>query len=138
MASVIITDRDMERLLFLIRIRDYNRNCNLWDMHDLRRLLDRAVVVGSRHIPADIITMNTKFECMDKDTGMRETMRIVFPEDAGGGRDRISVLSPSGTELLGRRVGTPFVLCAPQSQTPRRAFITGIIYQPEAAGHYHL
>ena len=53
-----------------------------------------------------------------------------------GGADRVSVLSPMGTALLGARVGD--MLEYEGATGPERARIADIVYQPEAAGHSFL
>ncbi len=61
---------------------------------------------------------------------------IVYPEEADIEHDRLSVLAPIGTALLGYRVGDEIAWEVPAGMKKIR--IEQIIYQPEANGNYHL
>ena len=63
----------------------------------LRRLLERATVVASDVVPAEIVTMNTQVVLVDDGTRERRIVRVVYPEDADATRGFISVLDPLGT-----------------------------------------
>ncbi len=71
----------------------------------LRDELDRAAVVDSAAIPADVVTMNSTVAFEDLGTGEIEEYTITFPEMAEVERHRISILAPIGTALIGCRVG---------------------------------
>jgi regulator of nucleoside diphosphate kinase len=60
----------------------------------------------------------------------------VFPADANYEEGKISILAPLGTALLGYRVGDVVYWHVPRGV--RQLRIDEILYQPEAAGHYHL
>jgi regulator of nucleoside diphosphate kinase len=59
---------------------------------------------------------------------------VVFPQDVSIPDRRISVLSPVGRALLGRRVGEVASIELPDGDT-RDIRIRAIHYQPEASGH---
>jgi regulator of nucleoside diphosphate kinase len=61
---------------------------------------------------------------------------VVFPSEADSEQGKISVLAPVGTALLGYRVGDTVEWVVPGGL--RRLKIERILYQPEAAGDYHL
>jgi regulator of nucleoside diphosphate kinase len=67
--------------------------------------LERALVVPANKVPADVVTMNSIVRLRDLDTDETEQYELVFPEDADIERDRISVLAPIGTAILGYRRG---------------------------------
>ncbi|HXV12544.1 MAG TPA: nucleoside diphosphate kinase regulator [Burkholderiales bacterium] len=71
----------------------------------LLRELDRAIVVSSEALPADVVAMNSRVVYSDETAGMRRLVTIVYPEDADESAGRISVLTPLGTALLGLSVG---------------------------------
>ena len=50
-------------------------------------------------------TMNTRVEFEDLDSGQRESVWLVHPVGADARAGRISVLSPVGRALLGKRAG---------------------------------
>lgn len=124
--SIMITDRDLERLRRLL------------DQYDtpLAEALDaelhRAVVVPQRDVPADVVTMNSEVTYEDCATGARRTIRIVFPQDADASAGRISVLAPIAAALLGLRTGQEIEWRVPKGMTRLR--VVEIRYQPEAAG----
>jgi regulator of nucleoside diphosphate kinase len=47
----------------------------------LRSELERAEIVGSDKIPADVITMNSRAELLDLDTNERMEFTLVFPSE---------------------------------------------------------
>lgn len=71
----------------------------------LRDELDRAAVIEPAAFPTDIVTMNSSVEFEDVGTSEVEEYTITFPERADIARNRISILAPIGTALIGCRVG---------------------------------
>ena len=106
------------------------------DLDGLRTELDRAVVVEAEKIPPDVITMNSTVSLVDVETAEEEEFTLVFPRDADADSGRISVMAPLGTAMLGYRVGDVFEWDVPMGRKHWR--VARVIYQPEAAGDYHL
>jgi regulator of nucleoside diphosphate kinase len=98
--------------------------------------LDHAKIVSSSDIPKDVITMNSQVCLVDQSTQKEEVFTLVFPQDADISQGRISVLAPIGTAMLGYRVGQVFQWKVPVGE--RTLKVKEILYQPEAAGDYHL
>lgn len=71
----------------------------------LSRKLERAVVVDADAIQSDTVAMDSCVEFEDLATGEVEECVLVFPEREDSLLKRISVLSPIGTALIGRRLG---------------------------------
>jgi regulator of nucleoside diphosphate kinase len=74
------------------------------ELKALESELDRARVVAPEAVPADVITMNSRAELLDLDTGERMEFTLVFPSEANIDEGKISVLAPlaprcSATEL---------------------------------------
>ena len=132
--EIFITDYDLKRLMMLIRT-GFDRTNEPY-IKELERELNRAHVVNPKDIPGDVITMNSKvsFRFLDSDDEM--TYQLVFPEDANIDEGRISILAPIGTALLGYKVGDVIEWKVPAGVT--RVQVMKILYQPEAAGDYHL
>ena len=105
-------------------------------LDDLRAELDRAVVFEPEKIPPDVITMNSTVSLVDVDTAEEEEFTLVFPKDADADSGKISVMAPLGTAMLGYRVGDVFEWDVPMGRKHWR--VAKVIYQPEAAGDYHL
>jgi regulator of nucleoside diphosphate kinase len=64
------------------------------------------------------------------------TVQLVFPEDVDDKNLKISIFSPIATLLLGSKKGQVLDAMLPNGRT--RIKVEEIIYQPEAAGDYHL
>jgi regulator of nucleoside diphosphate kinase len=64
------------------------------------------------------------------------TYRLVFPKDADVDAGAISVMAPVGMAILGYAVGD--VVEWPVPSGSRRLSIEQVLYQPEAAGDFHL
>jgi regulator of nucleoside diphosphate kinase len=80
--------------------------------------------------------MNSQVCLLDQDTQKEEMLTLVFPQEANISQGKISVLAPIGTAMLGYRVGEVFRWKVPTGE--RKLKVKKILYQPEAAGDYHL
>lgn len=92
-------------------------------------------MVEPQQIPADVVTMNSRVALKDLATGEEMVYELVFPSDARLEENRISILAPVGTALLGYRAGDTITWKVPGGT--RKIKITKILYQPEAAGDFH-
>jgi regulator of nucleoside diphosphate kinase len=61
---------------------------------------------------------------------------LVYPQDADPGAGKLSVCSDVGTAILGYREGDALDWRMPDRT--RRIRIGKVLYQPEAAGNFHL
>jgi regulator of nucleoside diphosphate kinase len=93
--------------------------------------LSRAAVVDSCRVPPDVVTMNSRVLFEDQSTGGRRDVTIVFPQQADASINRISVLAPVGTALLGLAAGQSIVWPFPDGRS-RSLRVVKVIYQPEA------
>ena len=134
--EIFITSFDRERLDELIAVAiefgDYNRN----DLDDLAIELAQAKEVEPKSVPPTVVTMNSKVILRDLDTSEEMNYCLVFPKDADIASGAISVLAPLGTAILGYREGDVVELPVPSGK--RQISIEKILYQPEAAGDFHL
>jgi regulator of nucleoside diphosphate kinase len=73
---------------------------------------------------------------IDLDSAEEMVLTLVFPRDADLNQDKISVLAPIGTAVLGYHVGDTIEWEVPDGT--RRLEVRKIIYQPEASGDYDL
>jgi len=129
---IYITEADMKRLRPLIEGMKNSRD----DLRGLQAELEHARVVTPADVPPDVITMNSKARLRDLDTGEEMIFTLVFPGNASIEHDRISVVAPIGTALLGHRVGDEFEWEVPAGSVRLR--VEEVLYQPEAAGDFHL
>ncbi|MEP6809253.1 MAG: nucleoside diphosphate kinase regulator [Chthoniobacterales bacterium] len=129
-----ITSQDKQRLDDLLAEVDASNSRSRGDLLALTQELERAVVVDPHGVPNDVITMNSRAEMVDLESGEIVTFTLVFPPDANIDEGRISVLAPIGAGMLGYRVGDEFEWKVPQGV--RRMKVTRVHYQPEAAGDF--
>ncbi len=102
----------------------------------LHELLEAADLVPSAEIPPEVVTMYSRVLVEDAD-GSRRVLTLCYPEDAAPNDGFVSVLSPIGAALLGRRVGEVAEPVSPgAASTPLR--IIELLFQPEASGDYTL
>jgi len=71
----------------------------------LQAELDRAETRPADAVPPDVITMGAAVTVVDLDTSEEQELTLVWPEEADGDGQQISVLAPIGTALLGFRCG---------------------------------
>ena len=70
----------------------------------LREELDRAHVLPVEKLRPDIVSLGSKVEFRDEQTGKIQEVILVYPHDADIARRRVSVLTPVGAALLGLSV----------------------------------
>jgi regulator of nucleoside diphosphate kinase len=129
-----ITTFDLERLSSLVEgVRATGPQKKAY-LGQLEKELERARVVNPEKIPGDVITMNSVVRIRDLESGEETTYTLVFPAEARIEENRISVLSAIGTALIGFRVGDIIEWKVPSGL--KRLKVEGILYQPEASGHY--
>lgn len=132
--NVVITEADLLRLSRLISSQP-KRNARECDA--LEDELANADVVAPEEISPDVVTMNSRARFVDEDLSEELEMTLVYPRDANLEQGRISVLAPVGAALLGLAVGQSIEWPLPQGGA-RRLRVSAVLYQPEAAGHFHL
>ncbi len=131
-----ITEFDRSRLQELIAVAKDFSGHNRQDLVGLAIELADAHVVASENVPADVVTMNSKVLLRDVDTSEEMTYTLVFPKDANIDSGAISILAPVGTAILGYAKGDIVEWPVPSGKC--RIQIEEILYQPEAAGDFHL
>jgi regulator of nucleoside diphosphate kinase len=67
--------------------------------------LARARVVPDGEVPPHVVTMNTKIRFRDNETGREMVVTLMYPKDAAGHENAVSVLTPVGAALLGLSAG---------------------------------
>ncbi len=131
---IYITDSDMQRLQKLLEgAHGWNQRDREY-LEDLEDELDRAVLVSSRKVPPDIVTMDSELRVKDLNTGKDMTIQLVFPSEADYEQGKISIMAPIGTALIGYGVGDTVEWEVPAGI--RRLKIEEVLYQPEAAGQF--
>ena len=131
-----ITEFDNKRLRDLLGEARYSEYRGSEYLDDLEQELDRAIIVDPKKVPPDLVTMNSQVRLEDLETGEEMVYTLVYPEDADYTHNKISILAPIGTAMLGYRVGDIFEWKVPEGLSKMK--IKEILYQPESSGDYHL
>jgi regulator of nucleoside diphosphate kinase len=134
-SAIQITRFDKTRLMELLRSLDAAPGSRE-EIAELEQELERGAEVESTDVAPDVVTMNSTVRVTDLDASTTHVYTIVFPGDADFEKGRISILSPLGTALLGYRAGDVVTWEMPRGT--RRLRIEELVYQPEAAGDFHL
>ena len=99
----------------------------------LRSELDRARIVEPAEIPADVVTMNSTVRFTDEDSGKEFERTLCYPGEVTGGEDKVSILAPLGSALLGLSVGQRTDWPVPGGRMARIR-ILGVVAKPGRAG----
>ena len=134
--QIFITEFDLERLEDLVGKFRAKTSRDTRNLDELEQELETAEVVSPEGIPPDVITMNSRVLLEDMDTGQFMEYTLTFPADADVETGKISVLAPIGTAMIGYRAGDRISWVVPGGE--KNFLVKEILYQPEAAGDYHL
>lgn len=129
--KIYITEKDKLRLKSLFRATIGVNSNDLNNMKELLEEIERAEVISDDNINENVITMNSTVVVKDIDTDKEFEYTIVYPEYADSSKNKISVLAPVGTALLGYKVGDIIEWKVPAGK--RRFLVQHILFQPEAA-----
>ncbi|HSD17874.1 MAG TPA: nucleoside diphosphate kinase regulator [Thermomonas sp.] len=129
---LLLSRLDVERIEALLEQPSFRS----LDTSALQEELGRAELAEPAAIPDDVITMNStaRVRVEDPVQGPHEhELTLVYPRDADGRADRVSILAPVGSALLGLRVGNAIDWPLPGGRNARLQ-VLAVRYQPEAAG----
>ena len=79
----------------------------------LADVLMGARLVPHDRLPLDRVSMNSRVAYREEPGGAQRTVVVVLPKEADPSDGRISVLSPVGRALLGRRAGSVASITVP-------------------------
>lgn len=105
------------------RLRQYALNDELADE------LDRAIVVQTEQVPADVVTMHARCLYLDERLGTQREFELVYPEEADPTAGKVSVLTPVGSALIGLRVGQEIAWDFPDGSV-RRLKVAAVTQAP--------
>ena len=98
----------------------------------LLREIGRATIHKERHVPRDVVTMNSEVDFVDAASGAVRSVRLVYPSDADISTGRISILTPVGAGLIGLRTGSA-ILWPDRDGQERALTIRAVLQPPRAA-----
>ena len=126
--DIYITEIDKARLRSLV---DFEQGS---DIFELEHEIEREIVVDPRQVAEDVVTMNSRALLQVDDEEIE--VALVYPEDADERAGKLSVCTGIGTAILGFKEGDAFNWRVPNRT--RHIRIGKVLYQPEAAGDFHL
>ena len=106
--TIYITKDDARQLREVLEV---DKGMNHFEQNNLQELeteLNRGKLVDPSDVPQDVITMNSTVHLLDLDTEEEMVCTLVYPDDADIDQNKISVLAPIGTAMLGRGVDDAF------------------------------
>ncbi len=104
---------------------------------DLEKELARAEIVDPKNMPSTVVTMNSTVRFKIESSSKEFTLTLVYPKDFDSSGDKISVIAPVGSALLGLSIGDEIEWPKPGGGV-LRVRIEDITYQPERSGDYGL
>ena len=132
--EIVITSLDLSRLMAVLSSPAVLSGPDKERIAELRAELERAVVVEPVEVPGDVVTMNSLVRVTDIVTGEAFEYSLVYPHQADITKNRISILAPIGTALLGYRAGDVIEWQVPSGT--RVLKLESVLYQPESAGDF--
>lgn len=136
MSKLIMSRLDYARIKKCIDDAKQNNSITNAEAENLINELNSAKIVEPKAIPSDVVTMNSVVRMSFLNNDKQIQIQIVYPDQANFRENKISIFSPVATALIGYKVKDEIEWIVPAGLT--RIRIDEIIYQPEAAGDYHL
>lgn len=130
---IVLSSQDLERLETLLESLPENA---FPGKAALQAELNRADVVEPRDVPPSVVTMNSTVRFRMVPAAEEFQLTLVYPKDIDGAGDKISILAPVGSALLGLSVGDGIEWPRPGGGVIK-VQIEEIMYQPERAGALH-
>jgi regulator of nucleoside diphosphate kinase len=131
--QIVLTSQDLERLENLLESLPSNA---FPGKEELRNELDRAEIVEPDQIPPTVVTMNSTVRFRIAPSGEDFCLTLVYPKDVDGSGDKISILAPVGSALLGLSTGDEIEWPRPGGGTIK-VRIVEVVYQPEREGKFY-
>jgi len=103
---------------------------------ELEAELGRATIVEPKDMPSTVVTMNSTVNFIVESTKEKFTKTLVYPKNADASTDKISILAPVGSALLGLSQGDEIEWPKPGGGV-LKVKIKEVVYQPERAGMLH-
>lgn len=131
--EITISSLDADRLYDLIETLPTD---GLVGISELEKELDRANIVAPSEVPPTIVTMNSTVRFSVEYSQEEFVLTLVYPKDIDASGEKISILAPVGSALLGLSQGNQIEWPKPGGGLIK-VIIEEITYQPERAGELH-
>jgi regulator of nucleoside diphosphate kinase len=114
--DVVISTRDAEALAYMLRGQARPSPLASTPADDLADVLLGATLLPLEKVGGDRVVMNAPVTYEEQPGGARRRVVLVLPEAVDASAGRISVLSPIGRALIGRRRGARVALSLPNGR----------------------
>jgi regulator of nucleoside diphosphate kinase len=131
--KLVISSLDAERLE---KLMDSLPSSGFPGKRELEAELARAEVVEPRDVPPTVVTMNSTVRFKVESSSEEFCLTLVYPKDLDATGEKISILAPVGSALLGLSQGDEIEWPKPGGGV-LRVLIEEVVYQPERSGKYH-
>lgn len=127
--KIYITNHDQRELKELLTTQISNAEALGPHVRKLENEIRKAMVIQDEQVNPDLITMDSHVRISLDGSDME--LWLVYPKDADVNENKVSVLSPIGTAILGYSKGDVIQWEVPSGNT--EIHIVDILYQPESA-----
>ena len=114
--SIVVSQHDMDRLDAMLESPQWRRHAAA---DALLAELARAEVRDAADMPAGVVSMHSRVECVDERSGDRHELTLVFPQEADVDAGKVSILAPVGSALLGLSIGQSIDWTTPEGRSLR-------------------
>lgn len=122
--NLILTSGDFQKLSSLVS----STQTEIAEL--LEEELSKASIVPDDELPQDVVSMNATVRFQDLDTEKESTVTLVYPHEANIDENKISILAPVGSALIGLRVGQMIIWPVPNGKE-KRMKVTSVLNQLE-------
>ncbi len=131
--SIVITKRDADRLDLLLE--SLSGQAFPGKSH-LQAELARASIVDSKDVPPNVVTMNSTVAFRTGE-GREFSLKLVYPKDSDGSPEKLSILAPIGSAVLGLKEGDS-ISWPVHGGASVEVQVIRVTEQPERDGNYSL
>lgn len=103
--ELFVSDRDAEALAAMLGAHRRAHPFEPDPADELADLLIEARLVPAETLPPDRVALSSSVTYAEEPSGVRRTVNLALPADANSAEGKISVLSPIGRALIGRKLG---------------------------------
>ncbi|WP_194435596.1 nucleoside diphosphate kinase regulator [Vibrio fluminensis] len=129
--EITLSSLDVDRIYNLIE----SLPRNAVSTEKLEEELERGNIVAPQEMPANVVTMNSRVRFAIEATKKEFEMTLVYPKDMNNSLDKVSILAPIGSALLGLSIGDTIQWPKPDGSNVD-VTIQDITYQPEREGEF--
>lgn len=125
--EITISSTDADRLYNLIESLPAN---SFLGKDELEAELNRANIVPSAQVPPNVVTMNSTVKFSVKSSEEKFELTLVYPDELDSSEQKISILAPVGSALLGLSKGDKIEWPKPGGGV-LTVIIQDVTFQPE-------